>query len=133
MSISIEQHLNPSKCQIKSLAIMDDELYIGTTLGSLIIVEASTMIPKVVFRPFAEEIRLILTVDPSKLVHFSNNSNIFESTSDAKFNRNKKFIITIGKGFRNLLDRYLNPLHDSNTSLITHSGLYAVLWTPEFN
>lgn len=133
MSISIEQHLNPSKCQIKSIAIMDDELYIGTTLGSLIIVEGSTMRPITVFRPFEEEIRLIIPVDPKKLVHFSNNLNVFES-SDTNYGRvwmkNKKFIITIGKGFRSLLDRYLNPLHDANTSLVTHSGLYCVMWSP---
>lgn len=130
MSISIEQHLNPSKCQIKSIAIMDNQLYIGTTLGSLIIVEGSTMIPITVFRPFEEEIRLILAVDPKKLVHFSNNLNVFESSESYNkiCNKNKKFIITIGKGFRGLLDRYLNPLHDATTGLVTHSGLYAVIW-----
>lgn len=146
---------------------MDDELYIGkfefkvsrilfllnfflsyrpfkgTTLGSLIIVEGSTLRPIVVFRPFEEEIRLIIPVDPSKLVHFSNNLNLFESSASSDnngsnssrlctSNRNKKFLITIGKGFRGLLDRYLNPLHDSNASLITHSGLYAAMWTVDF-
>lgn len=133
MSISIENHLNPSKCQIKSIAIMDDQLYIGTTLGSLIIVEGPTMVPITVFRPFEEEIRLIIAVDPEKLVHFSNNLNVFESTPDnyKVCNKNKKFIITIGKGFRSLLDRYLNPLHDATASLVTHSGLYAVIWSPK--
>lgn len=56
-SIAIEEHLSPTKCQITSLAVLKDILYIGTTWGCLIIVEAVSLMPITVFRPFNEDVR----------------------------------------------------------------------------
>lgn len=55
-SIQIDEHLSPGKCQISSLAVLRNELYIGTTWGCLIIVEKSTLRPITVFRPFEEDV-----------------------------------------------------------------------------
>lgn len=55
-SIQIDEHLSPGKCQISSLAVLNNELYIGTTWGCLIIVEKSTLRPITVFRPFEEDV-----------------------------------------------------------------------------
>ena len=60
-SIQIDEHLSPGKCQISSLAVMSNELYIGTTWGCLIIVEKATLRPITVFRPFEEDVSENLT------------------------------------------------------------------------
>lgn len=56
-SIQIDEHLSPGKCQISALAILNNELYIGTTWGCLIIVEKNHLRPITVFRPFEEDVR----------------------------------------------------------------------------
>jgi hypothetical protein len=58
-SIQIDEHLSPGKCQISSLAVLNNELYIGTTWGCLIIVEKSLLRPITVFRPFEEDVSLV--------------------------------------------------------------------------
>lgn len=55
-SIAIEEHLSPGKCQITALAVLNNDLYIGTTWGCLIIVEKDSMRPITVFRPFDDEV-----------------------------------------------------------------------------
>lgn len=58
-SIQIEEHLSPGKCQISSLAVLNNELYIGTSWGCLIIVENFTLRPITVFRPFEEDVGIL--------------------------------------------------------------------------
>lgn len=122
------------------MAIMDDELYIGTTIGSLIIVEASKMRPITVFRPFEEEIKIIIPVNPNRLVTFSNQTNEFENEQDSDHDCNdislqtdkrSRYLITIGKGYRCLFDRYLNPTAEHHQPLVTHPGLHALLWSAD--
>lgn len=55
-SIAIDEHLSPGKCQISALAVLNNELYVGTTWGCLIIVEKLTLRPITVFRPFEENV-----------------------------------------------------------------------------
>jgi hypothetical protein len=122
------------------MAIMDDELYIGTTLGSLIIVEASKMRPITVFRAFEEEIKIIIPVNANHLITFSNQTNEFENEPDSdnecaelslQTEKRGRYLITIGKGYRCLFDRYLNPTTDNHQQLITHPGLHALLWSAD--
>jgi len=84
-SISIEEHLSPGRCQITSLALQGQELYIGTTWGCVVVVEASSLRPITVFRPYEDEVRLILPLTDGD---------------------RSPLIATIGKGYRNLLRRY---------------------------
>lgn len=55
-SIQIDEHLSPGKCQISALAVLNNELYVGTTWGCLIIVERMMLRPITVFRPFEEDV-----------------------------------------------------------------------------
>jgi hypothetical protein len=86
-SISIEEHLSPGRCQVTSLTLQGQELYIGTTWGCLVVVEASSLRPITVFRPYEDEVRLILPLSDDN---------------------ESPLIATIGKGYRNLLSRYLS-------------------------
>jgi len=71
--------------QITSLALQGQELYIGTTWGCVVVVEASSLRPITVFRPYEDEVRLILPLTEGD---------------------RSPLIATIGKGYRNLLRRY---------------------------
>lgn len=66
---------------------MENELYIGTTWGCIVVAERDSMRPITVFRPFEEEVYAIIAL-PS----FSS-----DSTST---------LVTIGRGYRNLIKRY---------------------------
>ncbi|XP_044740580.1 leucine-rich repeat serine/threonine-protein kinase 1 isoform X2 [Chrysoperla carnea] len=123
-SISIEEHLSPGKCQVTCMAIVDNEIYIGTTWGCIIIAEQSTMRPITIFRPFEEEVRSIVP-----LMSVSRNPNIKESS----------YIATIGRGYRSLISRYTDiPFTPSSlqspmmaaTSTITGNSTPLLATTP---
>lgn len=56
-SIAIDEHLSPIKCQISALCCYDQELYIGTTWGCLIIADIKSLRPITVFRPYENEVK----------------------------------------------------------------------------
>nr|CAH7742533.1 unnamed protein product [Callosobruchus chinensis] len=91
-SIAIEEHLSPTNCQVTSLVVLNNEIYIGTTWGCIIIAERHTLRPITIFRPYEEEVRAIVPLTMGK------------STSDSQ--DNTSLIATIGSGYRNLLSRY---------------------------
>lgn len=99
-SISIEEHLSPGRCQVTSLAVQGRELYIGTTWGCLIVAEASSLRPITVFRPYEDEIRVILPL----------------SSYDKEKEKQSLLVATIGKGYRNLLHRYGSWTHFNKSS-----------------
>ncbi|XP_045460940.1 leucine-rich repeat serine/threonine-protein kinase 1 [Harmonia axyridis] len=103
-SIAIEEHLSPTKCQVSSMAVLGNEIYIGTTWGCIIVAESYTLRPITIFRPYEEEVRAIVPLS------FSKNSE----------KQKNSLIATIGRGYRNLLTRYtdvqINNLSNSLTS-----------------
>ncbi|KAK7861679.1 hypothetical protein R5R35_005355 [Gryllus longicercus] len=137
-SISIEEHLSPGKCQVTSLAILNNELYVGTTWGCIVVAERSTMRPITVFRPFEEEVRAIVPfIRPGKQQHASS-----ESTDDDSRNRRSlsPMIATIGRGYRSLISRYTDtvmtptplvqsPSHTQHDARSQH--MHALLWRAE--
>lgn len=90
-SISIEEHLSPGKCQVSSLCVFENDLYIGTTWGCIIIAEKETLRPITVFRPFQDEVRAIIPLP-------------------RMCNTNTPLIATIGRGYRSLIDRYTDVI-----------------------
>lgn len=86
-SISIEEHLSPGKCQVSAMAVLNNELYIGTTWGCIIIAEKHTLRPITIFRSFEDEVRCIIPLPALP-------------TSPAPL------VVTIGRGYRSLIDRY---------------------------
>lgn len=89
-SISIEEHLSPGKCQITTVAVVDEEVYIGTTWGCLIICEKSSLRPMTVFRPYDDDVRCIVPLRVSR------------SSEDAP----ETVVVTVGRGYRSLVSRY---------------------------
>lgn len=135
-SISIEEHLSPGKCQVTTLAIVDLELYIGTTWGCIIIAELVSLRPITIFRPFEEEVRSIVP-----LVAVQRNPTVKTECS---------YIATVGRGYRSLITRYTDsPYYATPSALLQSPGnlsgsmspsptaeirvnnIYALLWRAE--
>ncbi|XP_050071280.1 leucine-rich repeat serine/threonine-protein kinase 1 isoform X1 [Anopheles maculipalpis] len=93
-SIAIDERLSPGKCQISALAVLGNELYVGTTWGCIIVVERSNLRPTTVFRPFEEDVRCIIPVVP------------ITPGYDASGHCTTPLIVTIGRGYRSLIERY---------------------------
>ena len=144
MSISIEEHLTPGKCQVTSMAVNHDELFIGTTWGCLIVVEAATMRPVTVFRPHEEEIKAIIPFELMPQVYdnqlIRNDTSVREEPSETSSeasdcDQNEKcksrHIVTIGKGLRSLVSRYMNlDHHQRHKRRHNHSKeeYYPIVW-----
>lgn len=102
------------------MAAAGDELFIGTGFGCLIVLEGQSLRPITVFRPYEEEIKAILPIV------YDNNS---EENENSQFNKSKRnLIITVGRGYRSLISRYIN-LSKEKCNLITEKGLQAIIWT----
>ncbi|KAF4523570.1 hypothetical protein B566_EDAN014881 [Ephemera danica] len=92
------------------MAVLNEELYIGTTWGCIVVAEKNSMRPITVFRPFEEDVRAIVALGTS--------------TSEAE-NKAVPMVATLGRGYRGLLSRYLDtPLPEP-----TKSTMLALLWT----
>lgn len=120
------------------MTIAGNELVIGTTWGCLIILEASTMRPITVFRPYEDEIRNIIYFNGSQVFDCNSDSNSLtdpneikdqsvNSSSNCQQSTSDEYIITIGKGYRNLANRFV---HDSRDGEIQYymNGFYCILW-----
>lgn len=78
--------------QVTSLAVLDNDLYIGTTWGCVIIAECMTLRPITIFRPYEEDVKAII---PLSKIRSSNDS--YDKTP---------LLATVGRGYRSLLSRY---------------------------
>lgn len=72
--------------------MLDNDLYIGTTWGCVIIAESVTLRPITIFRPYEEDVKAIIPL--SKL----------RSTNDS--HDKTPLLATVGRGYRSLLTRY---------------------------
>lgn len=89
-SIAIEEHLSPGKCQITAVAVVDEEVYIGTTWGCLIVCEKGSLRPMTIFRPYDDDVRCIVPLRVSR-----------SSEDDPE-----TVVVTVGRGYRSLVNRY---------------------------
>ncbi|XP_017772148.1 PREDICTED: leucine-rich repeat serine/threonine-protein kinase 1 isoform X5 [Nicrophorus vespilloides] len=127
-SIAIEEHLSPTNCQVTSLAVLNDELYIGTTWGCIIIAERATLRPITIFRPYEEDVRAIVPLSRCK--------------SSNESHDNTPLIATIGRGYRSLPSRYLDvavnightlpsPVSSTSPTLLSKQNMFVLLWRAE--
>ncbi|XP_071051470.1 leucine-rich repeat serine/threonine-protein kinase 1 isoform X2 [Onthophagus taurus] len=126
-SIAIEEHLSPTNCQVTSVAVLNDELYIGTTWGCVIVAEKATLRPITIFRPYEEEVRSIVP-----LARLKTSNDRHEYTP---------LIATIGRGYRSLLNRYTDvtvnvasvqsPVSSQISFATAKQNMYVLLWRAE--
>ena len=156
-TIAIDEHFSPGRCQIASMIIQDDKLYIGTSWGCLIVAEAVNMRPITVFRPFSEEIQAIVAIKVPSTVEQTATPQKKSTGSSSEPELSKpginSLIVTIGKGYRSLIGRYVNTdklnfsgkhetesykavnklgeERDYEDSYNNASTMYAMLWKPD--
>ena len=119
------------------MAILNTELYIGTTWGCIVVAERLTMRPITVFRPFEEEVRAII---PLLRPAYE------DSGTSAEDGQKKQFcplIATVGRGYRSLIARYTDmvmtptglqsPMHayQGGDREVRSHNMYALLWRAE--
>ena len=124
--------------QVAALAVQADKLYIGTSWGCLIVAEAASMRPITVFRPFSEELQSIVAVtEPAEFNLVGGGGG---GSSAKSFNSDvtgsSPLIITLGKGYRNLIGRYVTdkrPSPSSGEDIYDDNSrtVYALLWRPD--
>ena len=126
--------------QVAAMTVYDHKLYIGTSWGCLIIAEAYSMRPITVFRPYSEEVQAIIPITepaPAEKVdvnkspsRFSNSASVDKPDDVGE----RSFIVTLGKGYRRLLDRYVvnkrSPVDDEDENDDARTT-FALLWRPD--
>lgn len=97
------------------MCVLNENVYVGTSWGCLIIAESTTLTPITVFRPYEEEVQFISVV-PSECV------------------TNTPVILSVGRGYRSLINRYtdVDPAKAKEKKVHqTHCILWrAEHWTP---
>ena len=119
------------------MTVYDHKLYIGTSWGCLIIAEAYSMRPITVFRPYSEEVQAIIPVtepfvtpvtDPNKSPSRFSNSSSVDRVDE------RSLIVTLGKGYRRLLERYVvnkrSPVDEDEENEDSRTT-FALLWRPD--
>ncbi|XP_058127857.1 leucine-rich repeat serine/threonine-protein kinase 1 [Anopheles ziemanni] len=101
-SMPIDERLSPGKSQISALAVLGNELYIGTAWGCIIVVERGSLRPTTVFRPFEEDVRCIVPVVPA----ITGGGGI-----------TAPLVVTIGRGYRSLIERYTDATTSGTASM----------------
>lgn len=87
---------------------MENEIYIGTTWGCIVVAERETMRPITVFRSYQEEVSTILALP-------------------VRIDDGKPCLVTVGRGYRSLINRYKNGCTSKNSTLL--NGTLAILWS----
>lgn len=127
MSISIEDQLSPSKCQVSMLYALKDELFVGTNGGCLIIAESSTLRPVTVFRPHEQELKILHAYEFCDInVTEKNGRSNCSSQKNPLSPKRERFLVTIGKGYRSLSSRYVQI--SSSKKDKDDQMYYATLW-----
>nr|XP_045599191.1 leucine-rich repeat serine/threonine-protein kinase 1-like isoform X5 [Procambarus clarkii] len=131
-SISIEEHLSPSHCQVSAVAVCGSEVYVGTTWGCVVVAEAESMRPITVFRPYEDEVRAIVPLPPSSVI-LDQDGNIEDATDATDLDNERRFtptplLATIGKGYRNLLGRYAPMPRSAQPEPAAQRAMYCLLW-----
>uniref|UniRef100_A0A182IMZ8 non-specific serine/threonine protein kinase n=1 Tax=Anopheles atroparvus TaxID=41427 RepID=A0A182IMZ8_ANOAO len=103
-SMPIDERLSPGKSQISALAVLGNELYIGTAWGCIIVVERGSLRPTTVFRPFEEDVRCIVPVVPAV-------------TGGVAGGSTAPLVVTIGRGYRSLIERYTDVTTSATSTM----------------
>lgn len=97
--------------QITAVCVLNDNVYVGTSWGCLIVAENTTLTPITVFRPYEEEVQYI-SVIPSECVS------------------NTPVILSVGKGYRSLINRYTD-VDPSTAKEKKNHQTHCILWRAE--
>ena len=108
VTINIDDGFSPGRCQVSSLSVSSDLVYIGTCWGCLVVVEASSLAPITIFRPYNAEIQSLVSFSPTQA---------------------SRCIVSLGRGYRNLIQRYcVNRMGEDEDVEDDDNKMFALLW-----
>ena len=84
VTINIDDQFSPGKCQVSSLSVVENLVYIGTCWGCLVVAESASLRPVTVFRPYSAEIPSLTSFRPIQ---------------------GTQCLVSLGRGYRNLIKR----------------------------
>lgn len=118
--------LSPSKessCQVTTMNVINSHLYIGTTLGVVIIAEALTMVPLAMLNCHKSSEFYIKSILPLQCEAWPTDVCTPASTAgvprSAQSSRDQRGIVTIGRGY---VDPFRDLVERLKRSYIPHSG-----------
>lgn len=113
-SINIESYYIQARTSVvSSMVYVNNQLFVGTSHGCFMVVEADTLKPVIVFRPYEGNITIVTPT-------------VIRENSD---NKEPAYLVTIGAGYRDLMKRYLNSLSESEAS----NNDVAILWSANYH
>ena len=111
VTINIDDQFSPGRCQVSTLSVVGNLLYIGACWGCLVVAETGSLRPVTVFRPYSEDIQSLVSLTPSS---------------------SKQCLVSIGRGYRNLIRRYCthsSSLQGDDQDEEEQAGkIFALLW-----
>lgn len=113
-SINIESYYEQARSSVvSSIVHSGNNLFVGTSHGCFMVVEADSLKPVIVFRPYDSDIRIIT---PTMI----NDDNPDQDQA--------RYLVSVGKGYRDLMKRYVNSLDDSENN----ENYVAILWSAKY-
>lgn len=97
-SINIEQYYEQARTsRVTSLVYMEGQLFVGTSHGCFIVIEAGTLKPLTVFRPCESQ---VLILRPSRV-------SFDRKQTDDQSRGEPQHLVAFGRGYRDLMQRFL--------------------------
>ena len=109
VTINIDDQFSPGKCQVSTLSVVEDLVYVGTCWGCLVVAETNSLRPVTIFRPFSAEIESLTSFVPTQ---------------------DNQCLVSVGRGYRNLIKRYcINRMREEEeNSVLEENKMFALLW-----
>lgn len=116
-SINIESYNQLARSSVvSSLVYSANQLFIGTSHGCFMVVEADSLKPMIVFRPYERNMKIITPI-------------VIEDSNDAD---EARYLVTVGSGYRDLMKRFVNSLDSEFPGETETSNEVAILWSTNY-
>lgn len=103
-SINIEQYYQQAKTsEVTSLVQLGEQLFVGTTHGCLMVIEASSLKPMTVFRPYESQ---LLVLHPF-VFNWRHHHHQQQQRAGSQTSHQARHLVALGRGYRDLMRRYL--------------------------
>lgn len=117
-SINIEQYYEQARTSVlSSLVYLNNQLFVGTSHGCFMVVEADSLKPMTVFRPYESDIRILVPT-------IAKERNTYDE-------QDARYLVTIGSGYRDLMKRYISSMESLEFNPESEVSV-AILWSADY-
>lgn len=116
-SFNIESYNQQARSStVSSLVYSANQLFVGTSHGCFMVVEADSLKPMIVFRPYESNIKILTPT----LIRDNNDKDEL------------RYLVTVGTGYRDLMKRYVNSLDYELPDGTETNSEVAILWSANY-